>query len=1315
MNHAQEIFLNAFDAGFRTHIVEYAKRLTKVSSSHDVMICMARKAICLVDSLIELRMIQPSCVVTSSRILDMDLGWLKGKRVALVDDALVCGTTLASAVGLLTKSGVGEVSVHVLCVNREYWVRDLVQPVPPFVELNDSETSLICSQIVKAISLVPRPYNIDYPIYSKMRVPRKRLSDVGLPGHWLLCETTKERQGRDGIRNFTAIPSEGLLWRLFGDELGFDIPRESIFKIRLYVAERGDICWIKALPVVVLPPLRVADLDKMFVRLVGDRAESLGPWFRTRAQDKERSSVLRLVQYYLGCKLIKKWIDDLSDAYGEGLIPSHDLNNLGYLFPAPVVEEVLAICASGVSFGDLDVRFVEQSCADLGQTDDGFDAPTGIAKLTAPFLEAYRKIELPAREEARCLASCRGELPKRHHLDRLKVGKTLRDLVLCLQGISSSVDPMALVSWFLDAFVDEGVVVPVVVSEDGIVYRAYRHGEDVEFAENERRLCAAMLARFSESYGSDEIPRTVVEKLLVAFVRVGLSKGVLNYAKDYLSQYEKVGIRFHLHGAIVGSFGEKLHSYNPRDTLSCQLISLGYLYPVGRTGRLRPVGPPETGMDEDGRSLANRLGDVLGAALNREAPLLRMDDLILIATCPSPYDVLGALSAELKIHNAEFGRAHFGELKHASAKRRDWGAFRKSNQVVSLNSGTWKYRNYRTGRPQKVIKETVGKFPIPLYGSEWEHLWSGSRIDGGEDSDINIRRLIEEAARILYLLRFYYDVVEASTSDVDLFSDFQRREEMAKIIDECATFGVGANELETVFCDIEKKWTDGSIKKDALFAFALQKINSLVYLGADLLASIDAGTMGYGKVENVRYYEHVLSLTVKGSGIPVDQIEEVFGSVVQATHIQARKAQKGNSTYLQVVPSRSAPVGTKLWAAASGDNARYWLVRLCANLVDRLGRSTCMTLRLYLHMDARRISLFKNPVTNEFYGECFWAVSRELRKAVPRAADVSEVICHVLRDDTKKVIAKNLKECFPHARVDQKKDLRISSPVYVAHDTVTATLDYLREDWDEMDNCADVGVLTVKAEEYAAVTRTLNADMGNVMMRKRRKYCPARLENVDGEGLDVVISQALQQGDRSLIKAYDEMVAEFRPKIVVLLGIAGAASDKVDIGDVVVARQVVGYDTRVEGAEGIAHRPDLYHASAYVSALFQRFSQEYGGDEPKIAAGGQGEEAEEFKVYYGDVASGAAVVKSVEAPTRQWLAEVSDKVYVVETEATGAFQCFEESGLDPDTAAKHLFVIRGISDKADVDKNDEHQKMAAEHAAIVLKELVARVENGELG
>ena len=181
MSSVRDIFLSRFNSSMRPEIIEYGKRLSSFSEEKNaVLFFMARKAVCLADCLASLKLSFFSCPITSDRVLELNTEWLQNKKVIVVDDALISGTTLFRTNEKLLQAGIKEENIKniVLCVNNKWWCPELITPHKPYLELEDNETASLCASIVEAISIVPRPYCVDFPLYRNIRIPANRFDEL---------------------------------------------------------------------------------------------------------------------------------------------------------------------------------------------------------------------------------------------------------------------------------------------------------------------------------------------------------------------------------------------------------------------------------------------------------------------------------------------------------------------------------------------------------------------------------------------------------------------------------------------------------------------------------------------------------------------------------------------------------------------------------------------------------------------------------------------------------------------------------------------------------------------------------------------------------------------------------------------------------------------------------------------------------------------------------------------------------------------------------------------------------------------------------
>jgi hypothetical protein len=339
----RESFLSRFDTPLRSEIIQYGKRLSEASKTCDVLLLMARKAVCLAECLESLRLARFECAVTSDRVLDSNSSWLASKRVTIFDDALISGTTLYRTIERVHISGVkrADIQRQVLCVNKRWHSPDLVKPDGPYLELDDDETASLCARIVEAISILPRPYALDYPLFKKIRLPKAALSSITALDDWVADEVTTPLQAAHNVFTITFTPSQRVLADL-DDSLGWRFTDRSLNKVRLYgrsIKHDPHHYWCSMFPVVAMEPLAVETVAQLFESVAGHTGDKkvFSHWFspvdrRTRKR-AEAPSRLRLISFVAASRLAGIWFDDVNKLLPNPLERIQSTRAHGYLFP----------------------------------------------------------------------------------------------------------------------------------------------------------------------------------------------------------------------------------------------------------------------------------------------------------------------------------------------------------------------------------------------------------------------------------------------------------------------------------------------------------------------------------------------------------------------------------------------------------------------------------------------------------------------------------------------------------------------------------------------------------------------------------------------------------------------------------------------------------------------------------------------------------------------------------------------------------------------------------------------------------------------
>ena len=1004
------------------------------------------------------------------------------------------------------------------------------------------------------------------------------------------------------------------------------------------------------------------------------------------------------------------------------IVFEQDFKNINFLFPPPISDTIKTVASAvEIDFSDLQIQFENQEEEEILQFEGvEFDESISLHKLSKPFLDLYHDKELKARELVKKLGPEVFENTEyKNTVDRLNQGYSISDLKKFLSGVSSLINPDKLVSYFLDLYIDKGAVVPITHITGDIVYRAFRHGEDVEFSENEIRLCTSMLEKFLKEYGEATIPHTIVEKLLVLFIRIGIEKDFLTISTNPISDYNTIGIRYYLHGAIVGSFDKSLYKVNFNNSLTNVLEEAGYLHRKTFNDPYTLSESPKSGVEIKGLNAANQLGLVMGNLLNHKNPKITFDELILLSTCPYVIDVIGALAAEIYIFQGFYHYQHqtyFTEFKKNSLKNlsklreQPKGDTRNQmeraayNAFTALNSGTWKYDNFKKGTPWQAIDKASSSFDNELYGEVWKGFWPFTGKETSSDSaNPKSLELINKLANWLFTTRFFINLIETSlTNSYKEFIDSHVNKELQYILDKTNIYLPSLHSyMKRVYENTVSKYESGELKKEGLYNFSSEKLKENYQQARQLLSEVDALASNFGLIEKSAYYDHVVVIDFKNFNVSRRELNSIFNRVMNQIKIEAKKTDQ---TYLFEIPLQYSAIKTGVWICSQGRNSRRWLLKLCAKLVEILDNNSTLKFTFFFHLDAFRI--IKKVSSNQYYAPLFWDVAKELLKKKFKLQTGHEIIYFTASDSNKPSIENEIKNELKGFNQHERgeKEFEITKPYNLKFNSNH----FVKNRSKQIKNLMDIGIITIVAEELAAVTdyfkenKTFSEKRGT---QTSRTYYFGKIKDKDGKELNVSTTQTIEQGNRSVIAAYNALAEEFNPNIIVLLGIGGSIHKDLNIGDVAICESTYYYDKRAETSEGTKHRLDPFKMNAWTKEIIRKYHHENKTEEPTFDAA-ENNPTPKFKSYFGPIGTGEAVIKYKEAEVRRWLISVNDKTLAVETEAGGVAQQFYEDELNYSRRAKGIIVLRGISDKADIEKKDEWRLAASKNAMKVLQEIL---------
>lgn len=765
--------LGQFPADIAALLLEFSKHIAALKC--DYLIFMARKSLRLYDLLSAAGAPTSERPVLSDHVLDQSLHVFRDKDIILIDDTLILGTTLADAKKRLLDAGAKSVQCHVFAIDAENWCRELIVPDKSFAQLDHSRMLTFCAREVFALSIGAIPYLSDFPFSEPVRLTQSAVLTLhSLPG-WDTHTLTTRAQEAAGVSYYTCLPQQETL-EFFTAFLGIPVARlVELVKVRVFSRRAGTAHWARFIPLLTLRPMEERDLDHLFDSVTKHVADQAGGF--SSAIERwctSPTSKLRALQYALSLAVGAYFMSTLTRTAGLKRVPAFDIKEGVRLFgpwmygdvqelhhailaifqdgrpivfhgPAPTAatlpESVIQISKSEYR------EFVEASNEEQPEPNELSASRTRslLTDLIRAFIGLYRKYELPAREEVHRLGSSilTAEAHDAPFRERLKFGFAWRALVEVMLE-EHKLKPYTrrgnLLSLLLDYLIDMGIAVPVLALRDGILFRAYRYGEDVPFGDQECALCYEVANGFIQASGRSDIPRITLEKLIVSLMRVGVAKEFLTVIHGPSGGEGIARIGFHLHGAVpMMPSHDTLFADEQESWLSRYLVDRGVLKEtIKARGRYRlyklGTRPEASFLKPNAPSEARQLGWLLGklsVKADEQGTILNQNDLILLATCIEPKDAACAIAAELKLFSSWHDR-----FAHTLQRPIDWS---DENKLVAtrddfvtgigylaIHSARLKIVGYRRASANEIIEKCGRYLASSVNGEFLEAAWQGS-------------------------------------------------------------------------------------------------------------------------------------------------------------------------------------------------------------------------------------------------------------------------------------------------------------------------------------------------------------------------------------------------------------------------------------------------------------------------------------------------------------------------------------------------------------------------------------------------------------
>jgi nucleoside phosphorylase len=1334
-------FLGQFDSSFRRHLLDYADRISELDV--DVLMLMARKAACLFDCLERVGYFHHDSIWTSNRSLELDRSWLKGKRVALVDDTLFSGTTLYRTQSDLEQVGVADITTHVFCASRQYWSSRLVQPQPPFLKLNEADMTGFCTLEVNALSVFPRPYNVDYPLFDEIEIETADLLNAFATLGWRAVDNTSALQHQNDVRSITLTPGQSALEE-FEAHLGWAVGSFSqLLKVRLYAyspnSESQSHC--RALPIVALDPLRLNQLDSLWHTLAETfLAETEG--FRPELF-ASRKSRLHLLQYLIAAELGAFWMAQLQVLMQKRVQFNIDQRQVQFAFSPDVADWVMGFSRRSPAMwmaGAPRIRSVPTPISRGLKGESKYRGTDGIgvqARLTEPFLEELWPKEVKARELAKAHGpAVFGDPEFRDIMNRLEIGFSLPELRQWLSDLADKLDPADVVSRFLDIAVDRGVIVPVTVEDENVIYRAFRHGENLRFTLSEKRLLCVLLETLEKKAGTKGLLRIWTEKGIALYVRSAYAQGHLHEWQTGAG--DRLGLRWSLHGVVAQvDPRDELYKVDHDKAVTGILKADGYL--SEEEGRIHVIAAPdpEAGLVPGAEAHARMVGRALGAALQtdgRKGPLLSTRDLTLIASCLKPVDLVSAIAAELEIFRA--GWDVWNNRMSTAVSRGDVGgqltqvadSFRASGVWLALNSAHFKIKGFHHREQWQAIRR-VKKELEDQYADVWDQMFPVITDEEGAVTSPDVKRVVVRLVNLaerarhfcqLMLLGLYFGAGATSAelrldSAPEYLSDSEPSVKLRRVQEwiesSLADLRLYLSEEEfTYFRSLHESLSlPGKLDSEwrGILKLALEQLQNVRTRTISALDFVNAVVKHDNQIQSWTSFEHFLFVeyAANGNGRFVRRrINEAFQSV----------ASKANTKFPKKVLIEQVPSEEKLWPNAFVYAARTkfgpsWLAEVASSVLERAASEARLRLVFLTGTPIDEV-LVRSSEKGTYEGRLLRERIHALRSRHEAHQPNNEIVLYEVGDLNVATQILQLTKNLPitvHPRPARDTVIQVPTKRTYSFTALSFRPQSRTFGGRPMQDRVDVGIITVVPHEMKALLLEMSSIRPPQETELGGRYFQIGSFRAVKGLHSVAATMATDQGNRSVILAYESLVQNFAPHLVVLLGIAGGIHKDVRLCDVVVADQILYYDRRKVTAESSLHRVEAYRMDVRLKDLMNRYF--YKRDDPAVLTSVPDAPYRDFRVFLGPLGSGEAVLASERAPERLWLRMLNDKCLAVETEAAGFAQAFYEDGRSRDSRASAALVIRGISDAADSTKDDRVRLVAARHGAIFLKDFLGEI------
>lgn len=550
-NALETIFSSKYAHMVRKHV----DRLKKLIKQYDVIIFMARKSICFYNALILQREVENNtkCCIISSRALEYDvLKKFIGKRVALIDDVVVKGTSITKATNNLKQMGITPDIFITACgtdfiQNESFEYKMLIQK--PYVILSELDICELATYITQYIVASGCPYNIDQPIYKVLFNGQDEIADFFEKNNYV--DTTSMLQEKFDITNRVIHFKSTILEHIFPRNIAL----ERVFlKVRMIHQKNSNE--ILLLPFVLLPEINYSQLEQLYQLVCTPLLDTIINRTNSRTEYENK---LNIFQYVFSNIYLLKYLKEITNVVSYKKINSNEVAQ----FSQCICEESILDAKACTFFEINDIMNFQ-----AGPYIDSFLFNKYISKvydlvLSRPITKTY--INAKGVQITKNIIS-------------------IKALESYIRECSIEYDRYA-VSNLIDIFIDRGIFVPSVVhTENQYIMRVYKGGEVAQISEKEMRLFSYMLGLYLDHKEEDYLDKIEYEKLCVLFFRSAANKIFPSLPCDRVvtTEDDKYEISYAKFGPRVSLVQGERYEAGQKTLLADEMIELELLGLIGK-------------------------------------------------------------------------------------------------------------------------------------------------------------------------------------------------------------------------------------------------------------------------------------------------------------------------------------------------------------------------------------------------------------------------------------------------------------------------------------------------------------------------------------------------------------------------------------------------------------------------------------------------------------------------------------------------------------------------------------------------------------